>query len=212
MSGEYLVKQTLIKVIENAKFEHKKENYKWFKLNFINDERKSFAGDYNHNTHIIRVFTPNTNTKTNANLICTTLHEVAHHIDWCNRHTSDHSDVFYEIFKQLLYSALDLNVLSVSEINEMPRLTSDHNKILKIVKSYHPILKNVDDNDLIINVFNCFAEKEKLKENNYHWNGTLKAWYKKINKEDQIAEQDFLKSLDLRDIKVTDANKIILKK
>lgn len=46
MSSEFLVKQTLIKIIENAKFDYEKENYKWFKLNFLNDDRKSFAGDY----------------------------------------------------------------------------------------------------------------------------------------------------------------------
>lgn len=129
MSSEFLVKQTLIKIIENAKFDCERENYKWFKLNFLNDDRKSFAGDYDMRTHIIRVFVPKTSAKTNANLICTTLHEVSHHIDWCNRHTSDHSDAFYEIFQKLLYSALDLNVVSVSDIKNMPRLTTDHNKI-----------------------------------------------------------------------------------
>lgn len=40
MSSEFLVKQTLIKIIENAKFDYEKENYKWFKLNFLNDDRK----------------------------------------------------------------------------------------------------------------------------------------------------------------------------
>lgn len=45
MSSEFLVKQTLIKIIENAKFDYERENYKWFKLNFLNDDRKSFAGD-----------------------------------------------------------------------------------------------------------------------------------------------------------------------
>ena len=81
MSSEFLVKQTLIKIIENAKFDYERENYKWFKLNFLNDDRKSFAGDYDMRTHIIRVFVPKTSAKTNANLICTTLHEVSHHID-----------------------------------------------------------------------------------------------------------------------------------
>lgn len=35
MSSEFLVKQTLIKIIENAKFDCERENYKWFKLNFL---------------------------------------------------------------------------------------------------------------------------------------------------------------------------------
>ena len=117
MSSEFLVKQTLIKIIENAKFDCERENYKWFKLNFLNDDRKSFAGDYDMRTHIIRVFVPKTSAKTNANLICTTLHEVSHHIDWCNRHTSDHSDAFYEIFQKAYGSPLCL----LSE-----RLSSDH--------------------------------------------------------------------------------------
>ena len=68
MSSEFLVKQTLIKIIENAKFDCERENYKWFKLNFLNDDRKSFAGDYDMRTHIIRVFVPKTSAKTNANL------------------------------------------------------------------------------------------------------------------------------------------------
>lgn len=168
MSSEFLVKQTLIKIIENAKFDYERENYKWFKLNFLNDDRKSFAGDYDMRTHIIRVFVPKTSAKTNANLICTTLHEVSHHIDWCNRHTSDHSDAFYEIFQKLLFSAMDLNVVSVSDIKNMPRLTTDHNKILKFIKIYSPNPnKDINENYLIVNVYNCYSEKEKLKENEY---------------------------------------------
>lgn len=30
MSSEFLVKQTLIKIIENANFDCERENYKWF--------------------------------------------------------------------------------------------------------------------------------------------------------------------------------------
>lgn len=148
MSSEFLVKQTLIKIIENAKFDCERENYKWFHLNFLNDDRKSFAGDYDMRTHIIRVFVPKTSAKTNANLICTTLHEVSHHIDWCNRHTSDHSDAFYEIFQKLLYSALDLNVVSVSDIKNMPRLNEIDDKLKKTpLKYYAEFLKtNVFDN------------------------------------------------------------------
>lgn len=195
MSSEFLVKQTLIKIIENAKFDCERENYKWFKLNFLNDDRKSFARDYDMRTHIIRVFVPKTSAKTNANLICTTLHEVSHHIDWCNRHTSDHSDA-----------------LSVSDIKNMPRLTTDHNKILKFIKIYSPNPnKDINENYLIVNVYNCYSEKEKLKENGYFWNGTLKAWHKKIKKEDQIKEQNYLNSLNLTDIQFADGNKIILK-
>lgn len=44
MSSEFLVKQTLIKIIENAKFDCERENYKWFKLNFLNDDRKLLLG------------------------------------------------------------------------------------------------------------------------------------------------------------------------
>lgn len=191
MSSEFLVKQTLIKIIENAKFDYERENYKWFKLNFLNDDRKSFAGDYDMRTHIIRVFVPKTSAKTNANLICTTLHE---------------------IFQKLLFSAMDLNVVSVSDIKNMPRLTTDHNKILKFIKIYSPNPnKDINENYLIVNVYNCYSEKEKLKENGYFWNGTLKAWYKKIKKEDQIKEQNYLNSLNLTDIQFADENKIILK-
>ena len=94
MSSEFLVKQTLIKIIENAKFDCERENYKWFKLNFLNDDRKSFAGDYDMRTHIIRVFVPKTSAKTNANLICTTLHEVSHHIAWSSpKHSSQRIDL-----------------------------------------------------------------------------------------------------------------------
>ena len=35
MSSEFLVKQTLIKIIENAKFDCERENYKWFNRNYI---------------------------------------------------------------------------------------------------------------------------------------------------------------------------------
>ena len=51
----------------------------------------------------------------------------------------------------------------------------------------------------------------QFKENGYFWNGTLKAWYKKIKKEDQIKEQNYLNSLNLTDIQFADGNKIILK-
>lgn len=107
---------------------------------------------------------------------------------------------------------MDLNVVSVSDIKNMPRLTTDHNKILKFIKIYSPNPnKDINENYLIVNAYNCYSEKEKLKENGYFWNGTLKAWYKKIKKEDQIKEQNYLNSLNLTDIQFADGNKIILK-
>lgn len=54
-----------------------------------------------------------------------------------------------------------------------------------------------------------FLTEKELKDT--FWNGTLKAWYKKIKKEDQIKEQNYLNSLNLTDIQFADGNKIILK-
>ncbi len=69
---------------------------------------------------------------------------------------------FMKFFKSFFVFCIDLNVVSVSDIKNMPRLTTDHNKILKFIKIYSPNPnKDINENYLIVNVYNCYSEKRE---------------------------------------------------
>ena len=79
----FKVKQILSDLIDQTyEGNEKLDAYKRFYVELINEERKSFHGDYHIKTHRIRIFNLY---RDEAAIVATTIHEVAHHIDAVNR-------------------------------------------------------------------------------------------------------------------------------
>lgn len=195
------VKSKLQSLIDCAYFDNPKRGlYKKFYYELNSKIMKSKAGDYDINRKKIRIFAVGTINPTQ--LFIVSLHELAHHIDGINRHTSDHSAEFYAVYKQLLFTALDKKMITIDDIYEFQKgNTSDRNKVVEMLGDYridvlsydHTPKKPKDISDNIkINVFNCFDVKERVKMAGYKWNPFFKCWTKDVSKSSAKAEVSYL--------------------
>lgn len=168
----------------------KLEQYKHFYIEVSHENRNSFHGDYNERMHRIRIF----NTyRDDAAIIATTIHELTHHIDTCNRGRSDHSKEFYIVFEHLLKIALDMKLFNKEQFLAATADASDSGKIRNMIKDYEPVSVGYKENISIIRVHNCYDIKNELKERGYHYNSVEKAW--EIETSDVVAEERYLKHL-----------------
>jgi hypothetical protein len=120
------------------------------------------------------------------------LHEVAHHIDWCNRGTSDHRKEFYAEYAKLIYAALDMGLIDAN-IGDLED-AADSKHVRKIVNNYepHPV-KYTPEQEKVIKVYNAYTVKDQLKEHAYKWNHMSLAWEKYL----EDGDEDFLKSINV---------------
>lgn len=181
----------------------KLEQYKKFYYELNTKIMKSKAGCYDVNKKKIRIFAVGSVNPTM--LFIVSIHELSHHIDYINRHTSDHSREFYAVYKQLLFTALDRQMVTIDDIykfSEGP--TADRNKVLNMLGDYkiNPAScqqnntvkqqKNNESNFIIINVFDCYNVKERIKMAGYKWNPLYKCWSKTVNNNDKSAELAYI--------------------
>lgn len=135
-----------------------------FYVKLENKITKSYHGLYTYEDSSITI----TNLyRSQTNIICTTIHELAHHIDRVFRGKSDHSQEFYKIFKELLFTGLNMGLFTKEEALEMETDASDSNKIRKIIDEYIPNPINYKENEKKIIVKNCYKIKDILKEKNF---------------------------------------------
>lgn len=194
MSIEYDLKQKLIEIIEYAYRdfdEPKKERFTWFKLKISKKDLRSKNGHYSYRDHEVVLF--NTD-RDEANNIKTLLHEVAHHIDYVMHGVSGHKKPFYDIYRTLLYAALDLQFVDLDSFQKMERQSMDFNKVQKILREYvphHPNKKKEEQYQL--KVTNSFFIKDYLKKDGYFFNSLSKSWDKSnLTMEEAESEQERL--------------------
>lgn len=219
MSAEYTLKKQIDKIIENAFYdieEDKKKRYKWFKLVLSDTSFKSFSGRYIPAARTVEVYDI---TDQESNNISTLLHEVAHHIDYCNTIGGNgHQKEFYDIYIKLIYSALDLNKIKLEEFKKMKYRNTDYNKIQKILDKYvrqEPHIKINEDELIVIKISDGFDYKSDLFKLQYHWNKLTKTWDKEdINKEDLDNEKRQILNLGIKEenIEVKESKTISLSK
>lgn len=178
------------------------EQYKRFYLEFCTKVAKSKAGDYTPDKKRIRIF--GVGTENPSRLLIVAIHELSHHIDFINRHSSDHSAEFYSIYKQLLFTALNRKIIKLDDVFDFCNNgnTTDKKKVLNMLGSYKidPTQLGINDSQqhlesennryISINVFDCFKVKERIKMAGYKWNVFYKCWSKQVpieNKDKEIA-------------------------
>lgn len=218
MVNEYEMKKHLEEIVDHADFSVKNvlnvHRFKWFKIEFVNKDLRSKSGDYNMKTHTIRVF--NIKGMDNTFRLLVMLHELSHHIDWCIRGRTDHQAPFYDVYRNLIYSALDLNKFTVQDVMKLPKRTNDYSKVQKIVREYS---QNINDNPQTvlstIYVFNAFYFRQFLKDRKYRWLNNLKAWSKQMKSDEIAGEWEYLVNdlmISRDNIKVIESNTMILTK
>lgn len=201
---EKRIKEILIDIAE--KTYNKKPSY--FRIEVIPEERKSFHGDYNPTTKTIRIFNLS---RPIEHVISTTIHELAHHIDFSNNGSSGHNKRFYGIFRDLLKTAIKCGYINYSSIKNK----KDSLDIVQMEKYYGELIafydesKNDKKDKCIIKVRKSFNIKNYLSENGFLFNGLEKTWDKTINKTDlEQVKNEILEKDNNVEIIVSDFNTI----
>ncbi len=208
---EKTLRRHLYEIIDNLGIEDPAvaKAYKSFKLEITNKTYKTKSGDYNYRTQKIRI--TQTSTHNNANEVKTALHELAHHLDYCNRGKSGHDEEFYAQFARLIYSALDLDKITLEEMREMNRSNSDYRKVQKILGAYErkpAIARRQTELTYEINVPGLAANDPRLFAYGYQYNQRRKTWYRNIAPNAIDFERTMLKSLGIEEIQLLDSNTI----
>ena len=94
---EYKIYLTVCDIIDYL-YKDNKEKYKKFYIKIIPKEMKSIHGRYTWDRSLIEIFNLS---RPYNHTITTILHEVAHHIDYVDRGTTNHKREFYDVFYRL---------------------------------------------------------------------------------------------------------------
>lgn len=208
--SSYTIYKTLCDVVDQAyPLESYPDNkFKKFFIDIKVKEMKSIHGRYYPDKRKIEIFNLS---RPNGHIIATTLHEVAHHIDCCIRKKSDHSKTFYEIFHQLLVTAIGMGVISKHDI-----LTARDNTDKKWLEKYFGDIDEWDistldykQNTCFIKVYQSFSIKDKLKNRGYKYSSLDQAWVKEISVSEAEEEKQVVSQwIEEKNIKIEQANTI----
>ena len=171
------------------------QRYKRFMVYISLEEKRSRGAYYDESKHIIVLH----NLKGgNDFLLFSSIHELAHHLDWCvNGECSGHQKPWYIEYKKLFFTALNMGLVDTAMYKEHPYgykrerqyiekwLTEYRYEYIDYKPNYPPVIK----------VYNSFSIKDELKEMHYSWNTAEMIW----EKESTDLENDIqlLKSLNV---------------
>jgi hypothetical protein len=164
-----------------------------FYVKLENKVTNSYHGLYKYNDSSITI----TNLYRNqTSIICTTIHELAHHVDRVFRGKSDHSKEFYNVFSKLLYTGLNMGLFEKEEALKMETDASDSNKVKKIIDDYIPQKIDYKNDEKKIIVRNCYDIKDILKEKGFKYNSLSKTWEISKQEVEVTSIETMLKSLN----------------
>jgi hypothetical protein len=148
-----------------------------FQIHLDNKILNSYHGIYKYTGHSITIVNLY---RSSTQIICTTIHELSHHVDYILRSKSDHSKEFYNVFAQLLYTSLNMGLFSKEDALKMQTDASDSQKIKKIVDKYIPQPISYKKEEKKIIVYNGYTIKKILKEYGFFFNSLTTNWEKNI--------------------------------
>lgn len=206
----YRVKILLNDLVEYA-YPHspKQKAYKAFYVEYIDKEFKSKHGDYNTKNKHIRIFNLS---RTEDQLVVTSIHELAHHINFVNdtSHSFEpHGQEFYKVYKKLLFTALDMGLFNKWQFINATADAGDSRKVKRMLEEYRPYPIDYKKDMKLIQVFRAYEIRKNLQKHGYKYNSVLKSWEKETEK--PLDEATFLDSIGA-DYKIVDARSINLKK
>jgi hypothetical protein len=208
--SSYTIYKTLCDVIDQAyPLESYPDNkFKNFFIDIKVKEMKSIHGRYYPHNRKIEVFNLS---RPNGHTIATTLHEVAHHIAHCLRKKSDHSKAFYEIFHQLLITAIGMDIMTKQDILT-ERDSADKKWLEKHfgdIDEWNISPLDYKQDSYLIKVYQSFSIKDKLKKRGYKYSSLEQAWLKEMSVSEAEKEKEIVAQwIDEKNIKIEQANTI----
>jgi predicted SprT family Zn-dependent metalloprotease len=192
---EKLIKSILYEIAEKT-YNKKPRN---FDLKIVLEERKSFHGQYWSDKKRIEIFNLSRPTEY---VISTTIHELAHHIEYCEHGNLQHNKEFYKVFKELLETAIKIGYIDYDYIRnktDSVDIKQMEKYFGKINVKYDPSMDS-NKNYSLIKVFNSFNIKDSLFKLKYFYNYTEKIMQKKVHNDNIENEVKLLKEIN-KDIK-----------
>lgn len=198
------INQKFHKLLENiidiAYHDEPKENvekYKKFKLNILTDNRKSCHGWCNTKTKLIVIF--NVMDRESGQVFMTIIHELAHHIDGVKHGRSGHQKPFYEEYKRLAYTAIDLGIATKDDFSHSED-SRGHKKVEKFINEYTPYLQDHklpvyqgEEKAAYIAAYGrVYRLRKTLAKKGFRYCISKRTWLKKANPDSAQAECDEL--------------------
>lgn len=188
----------------------KLNRYKNFYLKLTEKEYKSRTGCYNMHTKTVEI--SSVNKVYFCNLLITLLHEITHHIEFCDTKNTGHSNNFYKIHTKLIFTAIDTGLLTYEDAIKLSEtsLSRNKNKLANMINNYIPnknkkkiaeycdisFIEEYNKLSPINEVLKvcCTQQYNKMfKERKYSWSDEEKVWYKTFYKKpDYNMEVNFL--------------------
>lgn len=177
-----------------------------FYLDVISKEMKTIHGRYYPALKKIEIFNLSRPT---GHIVATTIHEVAHHIDFCLRHNSDHTKDFYEVMYALLIKAIGMGIISEEDIATATD-TADGERLEKYfgkLETWQVSAINYKIDMITIKVNKSFPIRDTLKSKGYKYMPQEQSWQKEIALAELDTEKKFLASMtNLSNVEVINAN------
>lgn len=173
--------------------------YKRFLIDCYDLDMRSRLGDCEWNslekTSNIRIV--RMDSRTYISVLITTIHEVAHHIDYSQHGTSGHQAPFYTAYRLLLYAALNMGILTIQDMKESEYTGRSWGKVQKMLDEYRPEPVSYKPDSCSIRVYHAYQFKDALKARKYQWNGLDAAWTLETNTQRLQEEREFLAQLQV---------------
>ena len=209
----YEIRRMLPEIIDHIYVSDQKlEHYKRFYLVLEERSLKSKNGSYNLDKKTIRIL--GVGKRPVEDFAVTTLHELAHHIDNVQRGTSNHDSIFYDIYRELLFRALEVGFVLVKDVKQvaLENKSADSKRLADFLVEYeeNDISKEKDKvEDRKLYVYNSFAIKEELNKLGYQYNSIDGSWFKTVSAWEVNKERIFLlQHIAESDIDIVSASKI----
>jgi hypothetical protein len=177
-----------------------------FSLDMLPDEFSSRHGDYSHKTRKIRIV--NLSRSVGA-ILATTIHELAHHCEFCNTGKTGHRETFYITMRDLMITAMKHGWVVPDDLRGLENGNAPSDRVF--IKKFGADLTNIKPaitcNTSIVKVFDAFAIKDALKSSGYQWSKLELCWAKEVPVEHVEHETQFIAACGRARLVVQDARR-----
>jgi len=166
-----------------------------FFLQIVPKESRSAHGNYNRKNHTLRIFNLSRRT---SYIAATAIHELAHHCDCCLRGKTGHDAGFYEVYRNLMTTAVRLKIVDYEDACKESSVTMKESSAREFAASMSAGLPA--DPDLgrtrhLIRVRDAFAIKDDLKDREYRWSEAEMCWCREVEAHQVEEETEFIRHL-----------------
>ena len=142
-------------------------------------------------------------------ILATTIHELAHHCEFCITGKTGHGEAFYLTMRDLMVTAMKHGWVVPDDLQQLAGGNAPSNRVF--LRKFGDELKQVkssDSNtDRIVEVFDGFAIKDALKAAGYGWSKLELCWTKEVPADQVEQETRFVAACGPARVVVQDARR-----